>query len=272
MNRSNQPARISRGITGALAIVALAAPLAACQTGAQREMSQLRGVEREVANQYSTCSSAVAARPEYAGLVSKLSLPGTPDSGPSIAQMADTSRPSPEDQRTLMAWHRDWMSCQSARITGFSEIDPRAGVAFQENQAEMDQILVRLANGQATYGEASRELASYYPRARVRIQQSFAGVNGRLEAQHAGEVQRRQAAALSMQQWSLQQQQIAAQRQIAAMPRTVNVNVAPPAFASPSAYVPPAVPAPRVATPVFCNSNSVGNGAGLTVTDVYCSR
>jgi hypothetical protein len=210
----------------AVLAVGLMLSLAACQTGAQRELGRLQAIENDMASTYNTCTRAAASRPEYANIHHRLSLPGT-DGTPTLAQMQDSTRATPEDRAAFVAWHAELAACRAPFNESAGRISPQLAAAVMQSQAELDQIIVRVASSEITYGDGSRELAALYPRARARNQQAFAAINSRLEGLHAGEVQQRQAAAGAMafgiQQYSLQQQMIAAQNR----PQTVNVRVAP---------------------------------------------
>jgi hypothetical protein len=209
----------------ALGIAAL--PLGGCQTAAQQELARLTALDREAGATYTACVNRVAENPSYGGILSRLPLPGSANQTPTMPQMTDQSRATREDVQTLVTWHAAWAPCSQARIEAFRSIDAGLAAALLTSRTEADDILVALANGQRTFGEASRELASLNARHRARAQDAYAVVNRRLEGQHAGEVQQRQAAAMMMagaaQQYSLQQQMIAAQNR----PQTVNVRVAP---------------------------------------------
>lgn len=223
--------RRSLGVRVLSAAVAtgLVLPLAACQTGAQRELGRLQAIENEMAATYNACASAAASKPEYANIHRRLALPrgGASTPTPTLAQMQDTSRATAEDRSAFVAWHAELAACRTVFNANAARLSPQLAATAVQNQLELDQILVRVASSEITYGDASRELAAQYARGFARGQQAFASINSRLEAQHAGEVQQRQAAAaamaVGMQQYSLQQQMIAAQNR----PQTVNVNVAP---------------------------------------------
>lgn len=216
----------ARKLSTALAF-GLVLPLAACQTGAQRELSRLTDMDREAGASYRSCVNSVAADPRYAGLMSRLPLPGAANQTPTMPQMTDEAKASREDVQSLVAWHADWGRCSQARIEAFGNIDAGLSSALQVSRAETDQILVSFANGQTSFGQTARELSALNARHRARAQEAYAAVNRRLESQHAGEVQHRQAAGMAMaagmQQYSLQQQINAAQNR----PQTVNVRVAP---------------------------------------------
>jgi hypothetical protein len=162
------------------------------------------------------CLGALATHPDVAPLADKLgSL--TAANKQTIAQLADSSKPTESEKAMISAWGTQRMACmeQGTRFRA-QYAPPGMGAAFEDNQRRIISLLAKLYSGELTYGQfnQARNESSAYFFAQVRqisqqLDSQQRAERDRLDAQRQYEAQRQQAEAQAQFQSGLQLLQMA---------------------------------------------------------------
>jgi hypothetical protein len=169
-------------------------------------MQQTTVTIRQAQTDLKSCLQAVANKPEYAPL-----LPHTPDLAtgePSMAQLTDETVPTPDDARLFVARHDEMAPCRRQLLTTLSAVRPDAVPTLANAMTASDQVLVQLVERKITWAEGMRQHQQIMAQARDKLAAADREWFGEMRVENQAELDRRQAAANAMMQWSLQQQMI----------------------------------------------------------------
>lgn len=192
-------------------IVGFAAALmvGACATGAQKEMARLESVAAAGTKADDACAAQVETTAAYAIVRDKLGW----GSGPTLANQADTSKPTPNEVQALYAVHAAYMPCRKGRLETAANINPALVPPLVERYAGQDAVLVDLVNQRETWGGAARRIAAVDAQTGAKGMAVGSQIMGGLNQSHQAELRRRQTAAAAMSQWVANQQIISAMNQ-----------------------------------------------------------
>jgi len=196
----------------ALGILLLA--MGGCATAAEQEMARMKDTSERAGSIVDSCWSRARAQDAYVALSNKLSLKYSVP--PTLAQRADTGKPTPEERQMLSDLHRDWLTpCRKAGIDGSVATLPAMHRTMMRYAEREDAVYAALVQGRMTWGDANTQLAA------IRLETTNASyeiVNQaaqNLRRQHADELERRAEAmrALGQALSDFADQRIEAERQ-----------------------------------------------------------
>jgi hypothetical protein len=139
----------------ALVLVQLAC-LVSCATPAQREHSDTVAAFKDAIAQSKQCYDELARNPEFAQLAVHAPLTPAPAT---LQQLADTATPDEAGVALLGKWYAGAQICRQQILAASRQSFQFLTSVLQQNFSATDEILVRLARRQISYGEANRELA-----------------------------------------------------------------------------------------------------------------
>lgn len=175
----------------ALAVVMLV--MGGCATAAEHEIARMRDTTERASAATDSCWSRAQAQAGYAALSTRLSL--RRNQSPTLAQRADTGKPTPEDRRALSDLHRDWlMPCRKAMIDGAVAILPALQRTMLRYAASEDIVYAGLVEGRLTWGEANSQLVVIRSEMSNGMHEVASHAAHDLRRQHAQELERRAAA------------------------------------------------------------------------------
>ena len=196
-----------------LALGVLMLAMGGCATAAEQEMTRMTDTAKRAGAVADDCWSRAQAQDGYAALGSKLTLKYGP---PTLAQLTDAGKPTPDERQTLSDLHRDWMTpCRKAMIDGAVAILPALHRTMLRYAEREDAVYAALIQGRLTWGDANSQLAAIRLETNQATREIADRVDQDLRRQHAEEMEARDAA-LSALGGALVQfgnQQMAAERQ-----------------------------------------------------------
>ncbi len=196
-------------------IAGLAVVLASCATPALRQFKETNGAAEAAITANKACMSALTASPAYSDLAQHLPLSSA---APSLEQLADPSVPTSEQVAALLDWHKGVQICRQQFLDAAQASFPFMVVALQQDYAEADNLLLRLALRQASFGEVNRQISQLRVAANARNIRAYSAWKSDLQEENREELAQRaaafQAAAASLQQAGAAMQQQAQQQQL----------------------------------------------------------
>jgi hypothetical protein len=191
--------------------------LAACATGAQVEGLRQNQIYADMKPTLDACIKAIDGDPSYAVLRTKLII----DEGiPTLEMLSDRTKPTKQDVEALYKLHNAFQGCRKIILDAAAQAHPMRVVAYAEMYTAVDRVWADLVSGKSTWGEFNQAREAAKVTGREKLAQVEAQIRSGLQHDHDTEMRQRQQAAQAMQEWSAQQQAIAA----ANRPRTTDCN------------------------------------------------
>jgi hypothetical protein len=189
-------------------ILALALVVGACATEAQREAGRMSEAGQAALDSAKQCMARYTASADYQSLKDK--LPPLSEPAP-MSLLANHERPSTAEAETLIRVHREYVTpCRQIIVEGMNRMHPGIGGAYASNYAAADAEYVKLVRREISWGDYALARERESAALQQRVAAIDAAVKKDLTQSHEAELQRRQASAAAMAQWSYQQQVIAA--------------------------------------------------------------
>jgi hypothetical protein len=170
--------------------MALLLGLAACTTAAEREVARMNRQTTVALDEMARCSARAEASQPFRQLRAK--LPPVDGTLPSVALLADRSRPTEAEAALLAELHSGYIApCRKLVIERLGTINPAFAEVAQRNFAAADAEYARLVQRQESWGD----YAQAFVRRRAAFTQAFseAGerINRDLVRSHATELLQR---------------------------------------------------------------------------------
>lgn len=184
-----------------------------CQTAAIKKAMWIRSNMQAMNQRVKACHENVADKPAYQSLFSRLPFPTniTP------MHMADTSKPTKEDVKNIIAFYNEDAQCRKQSIEGLSGIVPSMVPIIVDTYRAYDLVTADLIERKISWGEANKRRADVYSDAMKNMRAEESRVKEELKMSHSAEIANRQAAlnavGNSLQEWGKQQQAQAARMQ-----------------------------------------------------------
>lgn len=125
-------------------------------TAAQVEVkSSLTELKADVAIS-KQCETEAGTRPEFASLGRR--MPIVPDQDVGLEQLADLTRPSPEEVKELEDWHEQVKTCRNFLLVHAQSAYPFLSDALVNNSSSVDHVLVHVIQGNTTWGSINEEM------------------------------------------------------------------------------------------------------------------
>ena len=184
--------------------------LSACATGAQQQSNQLAQVKAETMSAGKDCYDGIYAKPDYAHLKTKMFL-STSGTAP-LQYLTDSTRPNKNEIADLYKLHADVQACRKIFLTGMGRYHPAlVNVAVQSYDAT-DKLWAEFTKGRMTWGNFNKENHAITVRTNQQTGEVETMIASQLQNEHQYEMEQRQRAAASLQQWAYQQQVLENQR------------------------------------------------------------
>ena len=197
-----------------LIAVLLALSLGACATAAQRERTRMEGAVDQGGKEIDACTARVAVSAPYQALKEKLPDPVT-WSPASLAQQANTAKPTPREIEYLFALHQDGIvPCRKAVLETTGRVHPSLVTALAESYVRTDAMYLRLVKGEISWGDFAQFRNQDRQNTTTKLSVVAAQIEGRLDQSNAAELAQRRAATAALQQWIYQQQLLNQQQQV----------------------------------------------------------
>ena len=194
-------------------------------TGAQIEATRISNGFKQTNDQILPCLAQVYSKPEYANLETKLYI-GTEFQFP-LHYLTDPSKPNKSEIADLYNLWDELQPCRKIALEGASTVHALLFGAVVNYYSELDRLWIDAVKGNLTWGNFNESRQSAVRQFSDKLIQADTQIKSQLQSQHQFELEQRQRAAVAMQQWIYQQQQIAAERQAIAAanrPRIINCN------------------------------------------------
>ena len=202
-------------------VIVMAASIAGCATQASNEANCLSRGAEAVGRDVMACYAKAEATPEYREVGSLLPPLDGRRQAP-IALLTNRQTPTPEQSATLMRFYNLHLRpCYDAGLAGVAQLDMEMAALATQSVSLGATGYARLASRQITWGQYAEFQNQLRSETLIALARQEERINGRLQAQHAQEVQARgdafAAASNTMYQW----QMVTAANQ----PRTTNCSV-----------------------------------------------
>lgn len=192
----------------------LAATLAtgACSTAAQRQAATMDNGLVAARQQRDACYSQAMGDP-IVGRVLNYIVTGS-DDPQKLVKMSDQRFTDDHARQDLIEAHKRVLPCRNIEKAQFGAVDPAYGQVLALTHDAQDSVLLALLNNQINVGQANQRLLEIDRASDGAWEEASASITQRLGNAHTAEMQQRQSAALAMQQFSYQQQQLANQQRL----------------------------------------------------------
>jgi hypothetical protein len=187
-------------------IALIVGALTGCSTGAQIELSRMKSVAEETNAATKTCLEKVVSKADYAPLQGKLNLSTDAINVP-LELTTNQDRPSKKDIGLLYKLYADFQACRKIAVDGATKVHPLFMLTLVETYSEGDKLWTQMVGGNMTWGQFNlgrKEIAAQY---RARMVRAGEQIDAQLQKRHAFEIEQRQRAAQSFQQWAYQRGQ-----------------------------------------------------------------
>jgi len=145
---------------------------------------------------------------------------------PTLAQLSDSAKPTPDDLRALFDLHEQFISpCRKLILEAAALFTAAQVAAVADWFAQTDAVYVKLAQGNLTWGQAVQALSDSERQMMARSAQIDAEMRRNLAQSHNAEIARRQQAAAALSNYVYQQQVLIQNQQMidaANRPRVTN--------------------------------------------------
>ena len=181
--------------------------LTGCATAAQRQSKTMDNVVHQAGTGLHACVAEVYHNPDY-----EVIMPHVPlnMASPTMAQLADDTRPTKDDGQLLIKFHDDILPCRQAYLQKIQNVVPGIAQVMSEGWVETDKIMMKLVKRKITWGEATQQTQQVTLEVQKNIHQAGQQIDSALAASHQAELAQRQARqqaiANALQQWSAQMQ------------------------------------------------------------------
>lgn len=197
--------------------------LAGCSTGAQVEYARLQKAERDTTAAGTSCEGRATEKPDYDLLKKKMYLsPGTQFP---LKYLTDNSYPTKKEIEALFKLHAELQECRRIYLEGASKTHPLVLTMLVDSFAQSDKLWAEAASGKMTWGKFNEGRKELTAQSQSQLAEANVRIGTQLQNQHAFEIEQRQRAMASLQQWSYQQQVLNNQQQYIDSlnkPRTIN--------------------------------------------------
>jgi len=172
------------------AAIALLLALAACSTGAEREVARMNQATGVALNEMAACTQRAEASDAFRQLRAK--LPPVDGTQPSAELLADRTRPTDQEAARLVELHTGYIApCRRLVVERLAAINPAFAEVAAANFAEADAEYTKLVRREESWGDYAAALV----RRRAAFALAFAAagerINRTLAQSHAIELQQR---------------------------------------------------------------------------------
>ena len=129
-----------------------------------------------------------------------------------LLHLADTTMPSDEDVKNIIAYHNDLSHCRARGIEDYMQIAPSVIPIVVPSYYASDLVTVELIQKKITYGEANKKKQAIYLELMSKLQVEIDRLNREFSASYQAQMAQQAAAFNVLSQW-LYQQQILRQNQ-----------------------------------------------------------
>lgn len=180
-----------------------------CQTAAIKKAKWIHSNMQASTQQNKACIDNVTNNPAYGNLFSH--LPRPKDITP--MHMADTSRPTKEDVKNIIAIYNEDSQCRKEAIEDVSRIVPSLVPILVDAYRAYDLVTADLIERKISWGEANKRRSDVHSEAMKNLRAGMSRVVEELKMAHSAEISNRRAVinatADSLNEWGKQQQALA---------------------------------------------------------------
>lgn len=189
-----------------ISIILVLILITGCQTAAIKKARWIHSNMKAWNQGIKTCHENVENKPAYQSLFSRSPRPKniTP------MHMADTSIPTKEDVKNIIAVYNEDAQCRKQAIEGLSGIVPSLVPITVDAYRTADLVTADLIERKITWGEANKRKSAIQSDFQAKWQAEESRIKKELKMVHRAEIENRQAAlhavGNSLQEWGKQQQ------------------------------------------------------------------
>ena len=180
--------------------------VAGCATQAERQAESMDTILQNAQQAEQSCLAEVKTDPVVNNVLTYLVI--DEDDPNKLVKLSDNRYVDTNISDSLIYAQQRVGPCRSLAKSAYGEAHPALAEVASATFAAQDRILLALINGQATFGEANQALLEVDRLSHQAWNETTGMIQQQLASAHAQEMQQRQAAALALQQYSLQQQLI----------------------------------------------------------------
>lgn len=189
-----------------ISIILVLILITGCQTAAIKKARWIYSNMREATQRVKICTEYIENKPVYQSLFNRLPRPKniTP------MHMADTSKPTKEDVKNIIAVYNEDAQCRKQSIEDMSRIVPSTVPILVDGYRANDLVTAELIERKISWGEANKRRSDIYSDVQAKFRAEGSRVEEELKMSHSAEIANRQAAlnavGNSLQEWGKQQQ------------------------------------------------------------------
>ena len=166
-------------------LIVVPAFLFGCASQSVKEAQRIQTIARDASAQHIICEGAIAAKPQYAHLLSKFPI-GYDDKGkertPTAAQLADPETVSDDDIAAALDWYGETQICDRKGLDMLGKIDPELLIIGARAEQEDASLLRDMVQNHLTYGAVNTRGMEIRSHTRAAINQWAQGLRARLDA------------------------------------------------------------------------------------------
>jgi len=194
-----------------------------CATAAEREIQRRENGLQQIEGRMRTCLERISNSAQFQQVKSRGVIWNFK---PTLAQLSDSAKPTPDDLRALFDLHEQFISpCRKLILEAAALFTAAQVAAVADWFAQTDAVYVKLAQGNLTWGQAVQALSDSERQMMARSAQIDAEMRRNLAQSHNAEIARRQQAAAALSNYVYQQQVLIQNQQMidaANRPRVTN--------------------------------------------------
>ena len=204
-------------------LIAVLLSLTGCATQAQKQSKTMETQWEHAASEQKLCKAELERSDAHQRIKDILIL--KPNDPNAVTKMTIERYATKQEKENLLAWNQHKSTCNKQFIENLGDVHLEFAMLAAKWSAEDDALLVHILKDKLTLGGANEVRHTRFSERNAQGLEVGKRVDQQFQNAHQSEMQRRQEAAATMQQWSYQQQLLEQNRKLlnsANSPTTTN--------------------------------------------------